>query len=146
MLTFYDVKLPHGATDQAAFDSQLRSLESLGADDLDNDAAAVHRAIAPQAVGWWVLAGLIALAGLAVLGQAAARQFSTDADDHAALSAMGLRARQFVLLGLARAFVIGGRRRRGGRPGRGAVPADPGGGGPAGRRRSRAVWWIRWSP
>jgi hypothetical protein len=53
------------------------------------------------------LAGLIALASLAVLGQAAARQFSTDADDHAALSAMGLRARQLVLLGLARAAAIG---------------------------------------
>ena len=105
--TFYYVKLRHGAADQAAFDSQLRPLHSLGADDLDTDAAAVQRSITPQAVGWWVLAGLTALAGLAVLGQAAARQFSTDADDHDALSAMGLQARQFVLLGLARAFVIG---------------------------------------
>jgi ABC-type lipoprotein release transport system permease subunit len=105
--TFYYVKLRHGTADQAAFDSQLRPLGSLGADDLDNDAAAVQRAIAPQAVGWWVLAGLLALAGLAVLGQAAARQFSTDVDDHDALSALGLRGRQFVLLGLVRAFVIG---------------------------------------
>ena len=54
-----------------------------------------------------MLAGLIALAGLAVLGQAAARQFSTDVEDHDALSALGLRGRQFVLLGLARAFVVG---------------------------------------
>jgi hypothetical protein len=73
VLTFYDVKLRHGAADQAAFDSQLRPLGSLGDDDLDTDAAAIQRAITPQAVGWWVLAGLIALAGLAVLGQAAAR-------------------------------------------------------------------------
>jgi ABC-type lipoprotein release transport system permease subunit len=107
VLTFYYVKLQHGAADEAAFDSQLRPLGSLGADDLDNDAAAVQRAITPQAVGWWVLAGLIALAGLAVLGQAAARQFSTDAVDHDSLSALGLRGRQFVALGLARAFVIG---------------------------------------
>jgi hypothetical protein len=107
VLTFYYVKLRHGAADQAAFDSQLRPLGSLGADDLDNDADAVQRAIKPQAVGWWVLAGLIALAGLLVLGQAAARQFSTDVDDHDALSALGLRGRQFVLLGLARAFIIG---------------------------------------
>ena len=107
VLTFYYVKLRHGAADQAAFDSQLRPLGSLGADDLDADAAAVQRAITPQAAGWWVLAGLIALAGLAVLGQAAARQFSTDAGDHGALSALGFRGRQFVLLGLARAFVIG---------------------------------------
>ena len=107
VLTFYDVKLRHGAADQAAFDSQLRPLGSLGDDDQDTDAAAIQRAITPQAVGWWVLAGLIALAGLAVLGQAAARQFSTDVDDHDALSALGLRGRQFVLLGLARAFVVG---------------------------------------
>ena len=107
VLTFYYVKLRHGAADEAAFDSQLRPLGSLGQDDLDTDAAAVQRAITPQAVGWWVLAGLIALAGVAVLGQAAARQFSTDAVDHDALSALGLRPRQFVLLGLARAFVIG---------------------------------------
>jgi ABC-type lipoprotein release transport system permease subunit len=107
VLTFYYVKLRHGATDQAAFDGQLRPLGTLGADDLDTAAATVQRSIAPQAVGWWVLAGLIGLAGLAVLGQAAARQFSTDADDHEALSAMGLRSRQFVQLGLARAFVIG---------------------------------------
>jgi hypothetical protein len=107
VLTFDYVKLRHGTADQAAFDSQLRPLGSLGADDLDIDAAAVQRAITPQAVGWWVLAGLIALAGLAVLGQAAARQFSTDVEDHDALSAMGLRGRQFVLLGLARALVIG---------------------------------------
>ena len=58
-------------------------------------------------MGWWVLAGLAALAGLAVLGQAAARQFVTDRDDHQALSAVGLRAGQFVALGLARAAIIG---------------------------------------
>jgi ABC-type lipoprotein release transport system permease subunit len=113
VLTFYDVKLRHGAADQAAFDSQLRALgplntdKPLNTDDLDADAAAVQRAITPQAVGWWVLAVLIALAGLAVLGQAAARQFSTDTDDHDALSALGLAGRQFVLLGLARALIIG---------------------------------------
>ena len=107
VFTFYYVKLRHGPADQAAFDSRLRPLGSLGADDLDTDAAAIQRAISPQTVGWWVLAALIGLAGLAVLGQAAARQFSADSGDHDALSAMGLRGRQFVLLGLGRAFLIG---------------------------------------
>ena len=107
VLTFYYVRLRHGAADQAAFDSQLRPLRSLGADDLDIDAAAVQRSITPQAVGWELLAALAALAGLAVIGQAAARQFATDDGDHEALAAMGLRARQFVLLGLARALLIG---------------------------------------
>lgn len=107
VLPVYFVRLRHGAADLPAFDSQLRRLNSLGADDLDIDAAAVQRTIRPQAVGWWVLAGLAALAGLAVIGQAAARQFSTDQDDRRALSAVGLGRRQFVALGLSRAVVIG---------------------------------------
>jgi ABC-type lipoprotein release transport system permease subunit len=107
VVPFYYVRLRHGAADLPAFESQLRPLDSLGPDDLDIDAAAVQRAIRPQAVGWWVLAGLAALAGLAVIGQAAARQFVTEQDDRQALSAVGLRVRQFVALGLARAAIIG---------------------------------------
>src|SRR5262245_18105065 len=107
MMPVYYVRLRHGAADQPAFDAQLRPLHTLGADDLNIDAAAVQRAIRPQAVGWWVLAGLLTLAGLAVIGQAASRQFVTDQDDHQALSAVGVRARQFLALGLARAAIIG---------------------------------------
>ena len=107
VLQVYYVRLRHGTADQPAFDNQIRPLHTLGTDDLDIDAAAVQRAIRPQAVGWWVLAGLAALAGLAVIGQAAGRQFVTDQDDHPALSAVGLRAGQFVTLGLARAAIIG---------------------------------------
>ncbi len=107
MLQVYYVRLRHGAAGQPAFGNQIRPLHTFGADDLDIDAAAVQRAIWPQAVGWWVLAGLAALAGLAVIGQAASRQFVTDQADHPALSAVGLRAGQFVALGLARAAIIG---------------------------------------
>lgn len=107
MLSVYFVRLRHGAADLPAFDSHLRPLGSLGADDLDIDAAAVQRAISPQAVGWWVLAGLAALAGLAVIAQAAVRQFVTDHSDRHVLSALGLQSRQFLALGLARAAIIG---------------------------------------
>jgi hypothetical protein len=107
MVSVYYVRLRHGAADQPAFDAELRPLHTLGTDNLNIDAAAVQRAIWPQAVGWWVLAGLAALAGLAVIGQAASRQFVTDQDDHQALSAVGLRTGQFVALGLARAAIIG---------------------------------------
>jgi hypothetical protein len=106
-LQVYYVRLRHGTADQPAFDNHLRPMQTLGADDLDIDAAAVQRAIGPQVVGWWVLAGLAALAGLAVIGQAAGRQFVADQDDHQALAAVGLRAGQFVSLGLARAAMIG---------------------------------------
>ena len=107
VLRTYYVRLKHGAADLPAFDTQLRPLGSFGADDLDNDAAAVQRGIKPQAVGWLGLACLAALAGLAVVGQAAARQFTTDAEDRRALAALGVRVRQFVILGLVRAAVIG---------------------------------------
>jgi hypothetical protein len=107
VVPFYYVRLRHGTADLPAFESQLLPLDSLGPDDLDIDAAAVQRAIRPQAVGWWVLASLAALAGLAVIGQAAARQFVTEQDDRLSLSAVGLRPRQFVAAGLARAAIIG---------------------------------------
>ncbi len=107
VLPVFYVRLRHGAADLPAFDSELRPLHTLGADDLDADTAAVQRAISPQAADWWILAGLTALAGLAVIGQAAARQFVTDQDDRSALAAVGLRGRQFVAVGLARAAIIG---------------------------------------
>jgi hypothetical protein len=104
---FYYVRLRHGAADLPAFESQLRPLDPVPPDDLDFDAAAVQGAIRPQAVGWEVLAALAALAGLAVIGQAAARQFVTEQDDRQALAALGLRPWQSVAIGLARAAIIG---------------------------------------
>jgi len=74
-----------------------------------------------------VLAGLAALAALAVIGQAIARQAATERADHPALSAVGLRPGQLVggRPGPRRADRDGGRCRRG--PGRGGlgVTADP---------------------
>ena len=104
---FYYMRLRHGAADLPAFESQLRPLDPVPPDDLDFDAAAIQGAIRPQAIGWGVLAGLAALAGLAVIGQAAARQFVTEQDDRQALAALGLRPWQSVAIGLARAAIIG---------------------------------------
>jgi hypothetical protein len=107
LLSVYYVRLRHGAADLAGFDSRLRALDALGNDDLDVDAAVVEGSIGPQAVGWWVLAGLAALAGLAVIGQAIARQAAAERADYPALSALGMRRREFVLLELLRALCIG---------------------------------------
>jgi hypothetical protein len=107
LLPVYFVRLRHGAADLNAFDTKARSLQVLGTDGLDSDAAAVQGSIRPQAVGWWVLAGLAALAGLAVLGQAVARQAASERADHPSLSAVGVRPRDFVVLGLAAALVVG---------------------------------------
>jgi FtsX-like permease family protein len=107
LLSVYYMRLRHGAAGLAGFDSRLRALDALGSDDLDIDAAEVEGSIGPQAVGWWVLAGLAALAGLAVIGQAIARQAAAERADYPALSALGMRRREFVLLELFRALCIG---------------------------------------
>ncbi len=85
------IRLRGGAADVPALDSKLQPMHVLGVDDLDIDAATVQRGIRPQAVGWWVLAGLAALAGLAVIGQALARQSAAEGADHGALTALGLQ-------------------------------------------------------
>jgi hypothetical protein len=54
-----------------------------------------------------VLAGLAALAALAVIGQAVARQAATERADHPALSAVGLRPRELIAVALVRAALIG---------------------------------------
>jgi ABC-type lipoprotein release transport system permease subunit len=107
LLYTYYVRFTHGSADLAAFDSRTRSLGVYGSFDEDEAAAAVQASIRPQVIGWYVLAGLAALAALAVIGQAAARQAATERADHPTLSALGLRPRDFVLLGLARAVLVG---------------------------------------
>jgi hypothetical protein len=103
------VRLAHGAADLAGFDGRLRklSLDVYGTLDLDAAAVAVEESIAPQVIGWYVLAGLAALAALAVIGQAVARQTVSEMTDQRDLSALGVRPREFVLLALARAGLIG---------------------------------------
>jgi ABC-type lipoprotein release transport system permease subunit len=54
-----------------------------------------------------VLTGLAALAALAVIGQAMARQTAAERTDHHALSALGVRPREFVLLALLRTLLTG---------------------------------------
>jgi hypothetical protein len=103
----YYVRLARGAADLADFDSRYRSLNVYGAYDLDAAAGAVEASIRPQVIGWYVLAGLAALAALAVIAQAMARQAATEQADHPVLSALGLRPREFVLAALVRALLIG---------------------------------------
>ena len=88
-------------------DSRYRSLNVYGAYDLDAAAGAVEASIRPQVIGWYVLAGLAALAALAVIAQAMARQAATEQADHPVLSALGLRPRELVLAALVRALLIG---------------------------------------
>ena len=103
----YYARFAHGAADLASLDSRFRALNVYGTYDLDAAAGAVEDSIRPQVIGWYVLAGLAALAALAVIGQAIARQAATERADHPALSAVGLRPRQLVEVALARSALIG---------------------------------------
>ena len=107
LLRTYYVRLAHGDADLAGFDGALRSLGIYGTFDLDAAADAVQASIRPQVIGWYVLTGLAALAALAVIGQAMARQTAAERADHPALSALGVRPREFVLLALLRALLTG---------------------------------------
>ena len=105
LLRTYYVRLAHGDADLAGFDSRFRSPDVYGTYDLDEAADAVETSIRPQVVGWYALTGLAALAALAVIGQAMARQTAAERADHHALSALGVRPREFVLLALLRALL-----------------------------------------
>ena len=74
--------------------------------DLDQAAAAVTAAIHPQALGWWVLAVLAAIAAIFVTGQALARQSAAESADSPTLAALGLRSRQFLALDLLRTLAV----------------------------------------
>ena len=67
----------------------------------------VQASIHPQVIGWYVLTGLVALAALAVIGQAMARQTAAERADHPALSALGVRPREFAWLALLRTLLTG---------------------------------------
>ncbi len=107
LLQTYYVRLAHGAADLAGFDGRFRSQDVYGTSDLDEAADAVQASIRPQVIGWYVLTGLAALAALAVIGQAMARQTAAEGADQQALSALGARPRQFVLVALLRALLTG---------------------------------------
>jgi hypothetical protein len=107
----YFVRLRHGAEDIPRFDEAVSSFgQSRGfvADSSeDGQAVAVEKSIHPQAVGWWFLAALAALVGLAVVGQALGRQSIVESEDYPTMAALGVSRRQLVALGSARNLVVG---------------------------------------
>ena len=107
----YFVRLRRGAAGIPQFDNQLKSLNlgsgDVGASSEDGTAATIQGSIHPQAVGWWILAALAALVGLAVVGQALARQSAVESEDHPTLVAVGMSGRELFALGMARNLVVG---------------------------------------
>ena len=107
----YFVRLRHGAAGIPQLDEQLKSLNlgsgNVGASSEDGTAATIQGSIHPQAVGWWVLAALAALVGLAVVGQALARQSAVESEDHPTLVAVGMSGRELFALDMTRNLLVG---------------------------------------
>jgi hypothetical protein len=106
----YLVSLRHGAVDLSRFDTAAAHLSAAGVEGYQNEdtpAASVESSIHPQAIGWWILAALAALVGLAVVGQALARQSIVESEDYPAMAALGASRRQLVALGMLRDLVVG---------------------------------------
>ena len=103
----YFVHLRHGAADLPRFNSALNTAGVEGYQNMDTPAAAVEASVHPQAIGWWLLAALAALVGLAVTGQALARQSIAESEHYPTILALGASRRQLVALGLARNVAVG---------------------------------------
>jgi hypothetical protein len=73
----------------------------------DNITSAIEGAVHPQVVGWWFFALFAALAGLALIGQALARQSFAERASLPILSALGLRKSQLFRVGMFRAAALG---------------------------------------
>ena len=102
----YLVRLRNGAADLPVFSQQV---SRLGAEvsGQDEENATVESSIHPQAVGWWILALLSGIVGLAVVAEALMRQTLTEAEDFPILGALGVDRRQLVLLEVGRSVLIG---------------------------------------
>jgi hypothetical protein len=106
----YLVHLHHGVADLSRFESRTMALSAVGLVYVQGEqeqAASVEASIHPQAIGWWILAGLAALVGLAVVGQALARQSIVEGEDYPTMAALGTDRRQLVTLGMARNLTVG---------------------------------------
>ncbi len=106
----YAVRLRHGAADLARFNTEANKLEGAGLEGVGNNDGlvdSIEASIHPQGVGWFILAGLAALVGLAVVGQALARQSIAESEGYVTLSALGASRRQLVMLGTARNLLVG---------------------------------------
>ncbi len=103
----YLVKLRHGAADVDAFKNYVKSLGNASFTDVSTPEVLVADSIHPQAVGWWLLAALAALAGAAVVGQALSRTRRVESDEFPILQVLGLERSGLVGLGMASTLLVG---------------------------------------
>ena len=102
----YLVRLRHETSSLPRFGAAAGALHLVYVSNQATAAAAVTASIHPQAVGWWALAVLAALVGLAVIGQALGRQSIVESEEYPSLVALGLPRRHLLVLGTARNLVL----------------------------------------
>jgi hypothetical protein len=103
----YLVRLKDGAAGLPRFEADLQARRAVfGASEEDTAAATITSSIHPQAVGWWILAGLTAVVGMIVTAQALVRQSAIEEADHRTLRALGVGSRRLFLVGMARTLFI----------------------------------------
>ncbi len=88
----YFVRPQDGAAGLARVDAEANALHTAGVEGYENGSeqvAFVEASIRPQAIGWWIMAALAAVVGLAVIGQAMARQSVVESGDYPTLAALG---------------------------------------------------------
>jgi ABC-type lipoprotein release transport system permease subunit len=104
------LRLKHGQTGVARYVAEVRRA---GLRTVDIPAiqsvltTGVQQSIRLEVISMWALAVLLALAGMAILGQALARQTYLASDGLPDLRAMGMTPAQLTSLGLARAAAVG---------------------------------------
>jgi hypothetical protein len=102
----YFVRLKDGAAGLPRFEANEQALGPAGGSDEDTAAATITSSIHPQAVGWWILAGLTALVGMIVIAQALVRQSAIEETDRRTLRSLGVGSDRLFLVGMARTFFI----------------------------------------
>jgi hypothetical protein len=106
----YFIRLRDGVAGVPRLEARLEALRRDGVAYVlseQDQISAVESSIHPQAVGWWVLAGLAALVGLAVVGQTMARQTLVEGEDYPTMVAIGMERRQIVVLAMVRNVAVG---------------------------------------
>ena len=103
---FYFVQLRGGASVFPRFQARARALGAFVVSDADTAVGSIGTAIWPQVLGWWVLAGLTALAGMVVLAQALARQAEADAESYGTYRALGATWRQLAGAGMIATLLV----------------------------------------
>ncbi len=104
------LRLTHGAADLPAVQSEMnRMAAGKPAEEflLATQGANTQRSIHLQSVALWVLALLLALAGILIVAQILARQSALESGGYRELRALGMTGRELWAVGLARVGLIG---------------------------------------